>query len=27
VLAALTLGGLGPLLRFDGAMTTARFEG
>lgn len=27
VLAALTLGGLGPLMRFDGAMTTARFEG
>ena len=27
VLAALTLSGLGPLMRFDGAMTTARFEG
>lgn len=27
VLAALTLDGVGPLLRFDGAMTTARFEG
>jgi transposase len=27
VVAALTLGGIGPLLRFDGAMTTARFEG
>jgi len=27
VVAALTLAGVGPLLRFDGAMTTARFEG
>jgi transposase len=27
VVAALTLDGIGPLLRFDGAMTTARFEG
>ena len=27
VVAALTLAGLGPPLRFDGAMTTARFEG
>jgi transposase len=27
VVAALTLGGIGPVLRFDGAMTTARFEG
>jgi transposase len=27
VVAALTLEGGGPLLRFDGAMTTARFEG
>jgi transposase len=27
VLAALTLDGMGPLLRFDGAMTTTRFEG
>ena len=27
VVAALTLEGAGPLLRFDGAMTTARFEG
>jgi len=27
VVAALTLAGIGPLLRFDGAMTTARFEG
>jgi transposase len=27
VVAALTLDGVGPLLRFDGAMTTARFEG
>jgi len=27
VVAALTLEGVGPLLRFDGAMTTARFEG
>ena len=27
VVAALTLGGVGPRLRFDGAMTTARFEG
>src|SRR5918994_7412518 len=27
VLAALTLDGMGPLLRFDGAMTIARFEG
>lgn len=27
VLAALTLGGLGPVMRFDGPMTTARFEG
>jgi len=27
VVAALTLNGVGPLLRFDGAMTTARFEG
>jgi transposase len=27
VVAALTLAGIGPRLRFDGAMTTARFEG
>jgi transposase len=27
VIAALTLAGLGPALRFDGAMTTERFEG
>ena len=27
VVAALTLDGVGPLLRFDGAMTTPRFEG
>ncbi len=27
VVAALTLDGIGPRLRFDGAMTTARFEG
>jgi len=27
VLAALTLDGIGPMLRFDGAMTGARFEG
>jgi transposase len=27
VVAALTLDGVGPRLRFDGAMTTARFEG
>lgn len=27
VVAALTLAGVGPLLRFDGAMTTDRFEG
>jgi transposase len=27
VLAALALDGLGPILRFDGPMTTARFEG
>jgi transposase len=27
VIAALTLDGVGPLLRFDGAMTTSRFEG
>jgi transposase len=27
VVAALTLDGVGPLMRFDGAMTTARFEG
>ena len=27
MVAALTLDGVGPLLRFDGAMTTARFEG
>lgn len=27
VVAALTLDGMGPPLRFDGAMTTARFEG
>ncbi len=27
VLAALSAGGIGPALRFDGAMTTARFEG
>lgn len=27
VVAALTLDGVGPLLRFDGPMTTARFEG
>jgi transposase len=27
VVAALTLDGIGPMLRFDGAMTTARFEG
>jgi transposase len=27
VIAALTRAGLGPLLRFDGAMTTGRFEG
>jgi transposase len=27
VVAALTLAGVGPRLRFDGAMTTARFEG
>jgi transposase len=27
VVAALTLDGVGPLLRFDGAMTTARFAG
>ena len=27
VVAALTRDGVGPLLRFDGAMTTARFEG
>jgi len=27
VVAALTLDGMGPLLRFDGAMTTSRFEG
>ena len=27
MVAALTLDGIGPLLRFDGAMTTARFEG
>ena len=27
VVAALTLDGVGPLMRFDGPMTTARFEG
>jgi transposase len=27
VVAALTLAGVGPLMRFDGAMTAARFEG
>ena len=27
VVASLTLAGVGPLLRFDGAMTTVRFEG
>jgi transposase len=27
VVAALTLNGVGPLMRFDGAMTTVRFEG
>jgi transposase len=27
VVAALTLDGVGPAMRFDGAMTTARFEG
>ena len=27
IVAALTLDGIGPRLRFDGAMTTARFEG
>jgi transposase len=27
VVAALTLAGVGPLMRFDGAMTTVRFEG
>lgn len=27
VIAALTLDGVGPLMRFDGPMTTARFEG
>ena len=27
VVAALTLDGVGPMMRFDGAMTTARFEG
>lgn len=27
VVASLTLNGVGPLMRFDGAMTTARFEG
>jgi transposase len=27
VVAALTLGGIGPLLRFDGALTSARFAG
>ena len=27
IVAALTLEGVGPLMRFDGAMTTARFEG
>jgi transposase len=27
VIAALTLDGIGPLMRFDGPMTTARFEG
>ena len=27
VIAALTLAGVGPALRFDGAMTTARFDG
>jgi transposase len=27
VVASLTLDGVGPLMRFDGAMTTARFEG
>ena len=27
VVAALTLDGVGPLMRFDGAMTTVRFEG
>src|SRR5205823_13982889 len=27
VVAALTLAGVGPLMRFDGAMTTTRFEG
>jgi len=27
ILAALTMEGLGPLMRFDGPMTTARFEG
>ena len=27
MVAALTLDGVGPLMRFDGAMTTARFEG
>jgi len=27
VVASLTLAGIGPLMRFDGAMTTARFEG
>lgn len=27
MVAALTLDGIGPLVRFDGAMTTARFEG
>ena len=27
MVAALTLDGVGPLMRFDGAMTTARFAG
>jgi transposase len=27
VIAALTLDGIGPLMRFDGPMTTARFDG
>ena len=27
MVAALTLDGVGPRMRFDGAMTTARFEG
>ena len=27
MLAALTLDGLGPIMRFDGPMTTDRFEG